>query len=38
MSESIPTARDPGDVLAGVPVMLGFYPSDSLVLVIVRDR
>lgn len=33
MPESIPTARDPGDVLAGVPVMLGFYPSDSLVLI-----
>ncbi|WP_083896227.1 DUF4192 domain-containing protein [Nocardia jiangxiensis] len=38
MSESIPTARDPGDVLAGVPVMLGFYPSDSLVLVTLRDQ
>ncbi|WP_084526551.1 DUF4192 domain-containing protein [Nocardia vaccinii] len=40
MSVSIPggTARDPGEVIASVPVALGFYPSDSLVLLTLREQ
>ena len=30
--------RDPGDLIAAVPHLLGFHPSDSVVLLVVRDH
>jgi hypothetical protein len=30
--------RDPGDLIAAVPHLLGFHPSDSIVLMVVRDH
>ncbi|HYN98030.1 MAG TPA: DUF4192 domain-containing protein, partial [Pilimelia sp.] len=32
------TVRDPADLLAAVPYVLGFHPRDSLVVVAVRER
>ncbi|PSL56331.1 uncharacterized protein DUF4192 [Saccharothrix carnea] len=30
--------RDPGDLIAAVPHLLGFHPSDSVVVLVVRDH
>ncbi len=30
--------RDPGDLIAAVPHLLGFHPSDSIVVLVVRDH
>ncbi|MFI9006240.1 DUF4192 domain-containing protein [Actinosynnema sp. NPDC053489] len=40
MTKLLPSSRlrNPGDLLAAVPHLLGFHPSDSIVVLVVRDH
>lgn len=35
--DTVPTVTDPGNLIAAIPHLLGFYPTDSIVVIVLRD-